>query len=186
MSENALSEPWLGLMERLDSDVADVRYWAVSEAGSRAVVGQVLPRAVKDKLVDLLSNPSGDVRADACWALGQGGATWAVADIEDRLRDEEETPGVKARAVEALRELKATGSAKLVLPLLHSPEADLQTAVIQAVGFFGVSEAVPELITLMYSENGWISDNAVDALAAIGGSDAESAVSEFRAKIGDE
>jgi len=185
MPEKELAEPWLGLMERLDSDVADVRYWAVSEAGGRAAAGQELPRAVQDKLVELLGNTSDDVRADSCWALGQSGATWAVADIEKRVRDVQETVGVKARAVEALTELQVSGSVKLILPLLQSTEADLQMAVVQAMGVFKVGEAVPDLIVLMRSENGWIADNAVDALEAIGGPEAEAAVAEFREEIAD-
>jgi len=98
------------------------------------------------------------------------------------VRDATESVEVKARAIEALVELRSFESATVIRPLLGSDYLDLQVQAARAMGTFGVADAVPDLVALLDSPDSWVSETALDALDAIAGPMAERAVTTFRAE----
>ena len=98
-------------------------------------------------LVQALSDPSAQVRAEAARSLGRHGDAQAVPSLILALSDAE--PRVRAQAAAALECIRVEDARAPLLELLEDEDKDVRTRAALALGALGAPDAIPQLIEIV-------------------------------------
>ena len=115
-------------------------------------------------------------RAAAAWALGEIGATEAVAELIDALRDPE--TWVRKNAALSLGKLEDTRTVGPLLVALSDPESSVRERSADSLGEIGSTQAVPALIEALNDSDGEVREATARALGRLGDSRAVPALIE--------
>ena len=116
-------------------------------------------------LIQALGDRNSDVRAAACWALGEIGDRRAVPPLIQALRDG--YSNVRAAACEALVKIGAPAVPHLI-QALRDGNSDVRWAACRALGAIGDRQAVPPLIQALGDGDSDVRAAACRALGEIG------------------
>jgi HEAT repeat protein len=157
------------ILHDLCSADEEVRRLAV-ERGVLLPASEALPM-----LAERLGDPSWRVRKAAVEALAVTPEDWPVAQHLIASLADGENPGRRNAAVEALVRI----GRRMVVPLLEateSPDVDVRKLVVDALAGIGSERATPRLAALLGDADANVRGAAADALAALGGIEAQRAL----------
>jgi HEAT repeat protein len=133
-----------------------------SAAHALGVIGD--KRATKP-LLSLLKDERYFVRQQAAWALGHMGEA-AVTDVVEMARSS--SPATREAAVEALGNIKSSGSIEALLSSLSDQNQNVRAAAVKALGETGDGRAVSHLVIILRDEASPHRSQAASALARLG------------------
>ena len=122
-------------------------------------------------LAERLGDASWRVRKAAVECLAAAPEDWPVADHLLRALADDENPGRRNAAVEALVRI-GRRVVDALLGASESPDVDVRKLVVDALAGIGSERATPRLAALLDDEDPNVRGAAADALAAIGGTTA--------------
>ena len=100
-----------------------------------------------DVLVQALSGPSAQVRAEAARSLGRHGDAQAAPSLILALSDAE--PRVREQAAAALECIRVEDARAPLLELLEDEDKDVRTRAALALGALGAPDAIPQLMEIV-------------------------------------
>ncbi|MCB9593617.1 MAG: HEAT repeat domain-containing protein [Sandaracinaceae bacterium] len=114
-----------------------------------------------------LSSPDASRRREVVEQL----SSYPAAEVRDPLLGalEDEDPGVRAQAAEAVGRVRLREAVPLLLDWLDDPDADVRAAASRALGSIGEEQAVPRLVRVLGDRQAEVRRAGVAALAGIGG-----------------
>jgi HEAT repeat protein len=158
------AEPAIGkLIQLLDDEELEVRSVAVE---ALCLYGPSFQDEINKKIKPLLQVQSSEMRRNALRILGSVGGTDDSEAMTLLLKDAD--PGIRREALVALARMDPETAAKHLINALADEDRDVKLVAINWIGQLKLTEAQPPLITLVHSDDMWVSAASLRALGDLG------------------